>query len=67
MLKIAAAEQRHVWEIDIVGAYLNADMDADTFMMINKQVVDLLKFFDPSCIPFIRPDGTLMVNLLQAL
>ena len=67
LLKISAIENRYQWTIDIFGAYLNADMDVDTYMIISKQCTDLLKNIDPTCVPFIRSDGTLLVQLQKAL
>ena len=66
-LKIAAVEQRELEFWDVPCAYLQADMDHHTFMILDKRTTYLLLSIDNKCRPFVRPDGSLQVQLLRAL
>ena len=64
---IAADEGREIATGDIPGAYLHADIEEDIYILINKEVTDILIKMDDSYLPFIRDDGTIVVKLLKAL
>jgi hypothetical protein len=66
---IAAAEFRRVMTIDIGGAYLNAKMRGGikVHMRLDKIMSMLLCQLDGSYKPFLRKDGTLIVELDRAL
>ena len=70
--QIAAAEGRHVISLDIGSAYLNARMPKDdlnklVFMAIAPTIADILIDIDPSYKAFLRPNGSIIVELDQAL
>ena len=66
-LKQATINNDEIRVIDFTGAYLHAPIDADTYMTLSNQVVEILIDLDPTCVSFIRPDGTLLVQLQKAL
>ena len=66
----AAMEGRAIATMDIGGAYLNASMSPDeppVHMTIDKHITELLTNMDPSYIPFVRTNGSLVVRLDKAL
>lgn len=70
--QLAAAERRHVISLDIGSAYLNAKMPKDdpsklVFMAIASNMVDILIDLDPSYKRYQRANGTIIVELDQAL
>jgi Reverse transcriptase (RNA-dependent DNA polymerase) len=70
--QLAAAERRHVISLDIGSAYLNARMPKDdpsklVFMAIASNMADILIDLDPSYRRFRRDNGTIIVELDQAL
>lgn len=67
VLKIAVVEHRSIAVIDIGGAYLNADMDKDVYMSIEPKTASILSSVDPTALPFIKKNGTLLVKLKKAL
>lgn len=67
IIGIAAKERRHVYTVDIGGAYLNADMKADVFMRLDERIAALACQFDPNCRNFLEGRGSLVVKLKKAL
>ena len=70
--QLAAAVRRHVISLDIGSAYLNARMPKDdpsklVFMAIASNMADILIDLDPSYRRFRRDNGTIIVELDQAL
>ena len=70
--QLAAAEGRHVISLDIGSAYLNANMPKDdpsklVFMAIAPLIAGILTDIDPGFKKFLRPDGSIIVELDQAL
>ena len=70
--QLAAAEGRHVISLDIGSAYLNAKMPKDdpnklVFMAIAPLIAGILTDIDPGFKKFSRPDGSIIVELDQAL
>ena len=70
--QLAAAERRHVISLDIGSAYLNAKMPKDdpsklVFMAIASNMADILIDLDPSYKRYQRANGTIIVELDQAL
>ena len=70
--QLAAAEGRHVISLDIESAYLNARMPKDdpsklVFMAIAPIIAGILTDIDPSYKKFLRPNGSIIVELDQAL
>ena len=70
--QLAAAEGRHVISLDIGSAYLNARMPKDdpsklVFMAIAPIIATILVDIDPSYKKFLRPNGSIIVELDQAL
>ena len=70
--QLAAAERRHVISLDIGSAYLNAKMPKDdpnklVFMAIASNMADILIDLEPSYKRFQRSNGTIIVELDQAL
>ena len=65
---IAARDHRHVRTVDIAGAYLNADIsDKQIFMELDETVSAILLAIDPSYKQYMRPNGTIVVELQKAL
>ena len=65
---IAAQERRIVYTVDIGSAYLNADMSGDYVLMrLSPELADILCKIDESYLPFLAPDGSLVVHLIKAL
>ena len=70
--QLAAAEGRHVISLDIGSAYLNAKMPKDdpsklVFMAIAPIIANILTDIDPTYKKFLRPNGSIIVELDQAL
>lgn len=70
--QLAAAERRHVISLDIGSAYLNAKMPKDdpnklVFMAIAPIIADILIDIDPTYKKFLRTNGSIIVELDQAL
>jgi hypothetical protein len=63
----AAAKGHKVMSFDIGQAYLNADMNADVFVYVAKEVAEIVCELDPSYSKFLEPDGKLLVKLDKAL
>jgi Reverse transcriptase (RNA-dependent DNA polymerase) len=61
--QLAAAEGRHVISLDIGSAYLNAKMPKDD----PSKLVFILTDIDPTYKKFLRPNGSIIVELDQAL
>ena len=65
---IAAAEGRSVASMDIGGAYLNAELEKEVIMRIDKELADLLETVDSGYKDAPRePDGSILVRLKKAL
>jgi hypothetical protein len=64
---IAAKERRHVATTDIGGAYLNAFMKEQVYMVIEELLAAILCHLRPEYSKFLRPNGTLVVQLDKAL
>ena len=67
ILKIAQVEARKVHVIDIGGAYLNADMDDEVYMLLEKDIAAELCHLDPVARSHRRQNGSVMVKLKRAL
>ena len=67
ILKIAAVEKRSIRVLDFITAYLHAPIDAETYMILSQPIATLLLALDPLCLPYLRSDGTLLVQLQKAL
>ena len=67
ILKIAATEKRRIRAIDISGAYLNADMDEEVLLLLNKDISQLMRDVDPESMQHTREDGSIIVKLKKAL
>ena len=70
--QLAAAERRHIISLDIGSAYLNAKMPKDdtnklVFMAIAPTIADILIDLDPDYKKFQRSNGSVIVELDQAL
>jgi hypothetical protein len=66
---IAAHEHREVVTVDVVGAYLNAEMTENkVFLRVNKMSTEVLVKLDPKLEKFVNPKtGTMIVKLKRAL
>eukprot|EP00597_Dinobryon_sp_UTEXLB2267_P014480 CAMPEP_0170111028 /NCGR_PEP_ID=MMETSP0020_2-20130122/8228_1 /TAXON_ID=98059 /ORGANISM="Dinobryon sp., Strain UTEXLB2267" /LENGTH=695 /DNA_ID=CAMNT_0010336473 /DNA_START=18 /DNA_END=2106 /DNA_ORIENTATION=+ len=67
---IAAKEKRLVVTVDVLGAYLNADMSASNIkvnMRLDKVMTKILLSIDPAFAEFVREDGSSVVQLDKAL
>ena len=61
---IAARDHRHVRTVDIGGAYLNADISSQHVLMeLDETTSAILLQIDPSYSEFLRPYGTMVVEL----
>jgi hypothetical protein len=63
----AARENRHVFTVDITGAYLNAKMTEDVYMRLDPIITQFAKELDKSYGAFVEPNGTCIVKLDRAL
>ncbi len=66
-LVMAAKERRHAAVIDIGGAYLNADMDEDVYMWLDKHLSEKVIAVMPEAAAVATRNGTLVVKLNKAL
>jgi hypothetical protein len=64
---IAAKENRYVATCDVPGAYLNADMLNDVFMILEPMLANLLCKLDSKYKKFKNNDDTIIVKLKKAL
>ena len=64
---LAAMLRKKVCTLDITGAYLNAKMNKDVYMRLNRQLTAILVKRHPEYLPFVCKDGTLVVKLERAL
>ena len=64
---IAAREHRHVLAVDIGGAYLNADLEAEVYMSLDAKSSEILAKMDPSYEAYLTPKGRVIVKLRKAL
>ena len=63
----AAAEGRTVVTFDVSQAFLNATIDDDTtFIRLPKRVAEILVSIDEKYKEYIRPDGSIVMKLLEA-
>ena len=69
IVNIAAFEDRDLSVIDIRSAYLQASLPEGVvvFMLIRKDLADIIIELDPSAIPFLNEKGQLYVRLKKAL
>lgn len=67
ILNIALHKEMRIITADIVGAYLNAEMNQNVYLKINKQLVPYLLKADPSNKDFINKNGEVIVKLKKAL
>jgi hypothetical protein len=67
ILNIAASERRNLMTLDIRQAYLEADMDEELYMIINKDVAKELAKINKSYANEVCSDGTILVKLDKAL
>ena len=63
----AAAKGHKVMSFDIGQAYLNAEMNADVFVYLSKEMASVVCEVDPSYSNFLEPNGQLLVKLDKAL
>ena len=66
IINIAAAENRHVLTFDVSMAYLQADMNEELYMILDKDTTSLLLKLHPEFSHFAR-SGKLLVQLKKAL
>lgn len=64
---ISVHEKRCVSTADIGSAYINADMDDEVFMRIDKECTGILTELFPTYISYVNHDGGLVVRLKKAL
>jgi len=64
---IAIFEKRKVATADIASAYINADMDVEVFMRIDKECSSILCKIESSYLKYLNHDGSLVVKLKKAL
>ena len=64
---MAAAKNRLIEVLDVKGAYLNAEMDSDLYLKLNKSITEQLQILDSRRKQFIHANGSLMVRLKCAL
>jgi hypothetical protein len=67
LLAIAVAKKMKIVTMDIVGAYLNASMDRQVYMVINVYESEILCELDSTLRKFVHSDGKLYVVLKKAL
>jgi hypothetical protein len=68
IIAIAASERRHHISIDIVGAFLEAEMTGPpVHMVIQKVVAEAVIKCKPQWAEYVRADGTMVVRLKRAL
>jgi hypothetical protein len=64
---IAAMESRHVFTMDVGGAYLNADMEREVLLRVEPKLAKLLIDIDSSYSEGLDHDGSIIVRLKKAL
>jgi len=64
---IAAKELRHVASVDIGGAYLNANLKAEVYMILDEFSSAILASLDPKYRNYMNGNGRIVVKLLKAL
>ena len=64
---LAAQESRKVMTMDIGSAYLNADMQKEVNMMLEKEIAEILVKVDPKYKAFLNSNGSVVVRLKKAL
>ena len=64
---IAAEEERAVTTGDIPGAYLHADMEGQLYMILSKELSNVLTELYPEYANYVTDKGTIYVLLLKAL
>ena len=67
MMSIAATKNYHVMTFDIGQAFLNANIENEVYVRLDKKLVDLLISINPSYKPYQSEHGTLVMRLLKAL
>ena len=65
---IAASERRYFQSADVVGAFLDCDMEGDTvIVMLDGQMLDILLGMEPTYREYVDHKGRLWVVLLKAM
>lgn len=64
---IAAKQSRFVVTADIGGAYLNANMEKDVYMRLEKKIAEIMVQDMPEYKQFLCADGSILVKLKKAL
>ena len=64
---ISAAENRHILTFDIGQAYLNANMEGEVYMVLDKLTASILIDIDPSYKRYLEKNGSMLVKLTKAL
>lgn len=67
LMGIFAKEERKIATVDITGAYLNAEMDKDLYMVLNKKIASIYCDIDKNAKNVLNHDGKLYVKLNKAL
>jgi hypothetical protein len=67
MMSIAATKNYHVMTFDIGQAFLNAKIENEVYVRLDKRLADLLISINPSYKPYQSESGTLIMRLLKAL
>ena len=67
MMSIAATKNYHVMTFDIGQAFLNAKIENEVYVRLDKRLSDLLISINPSYKPYQSEHGTLVMRLLKAL
>lgn len=62
---VAAVEKRFVLKFDIPGAYLNTDLEAEIYIIIDQQMADIIKELDNTFAIGLRSDGKMVVKLMK--
>jgi hypothetical protein len=66
-LAIAAKHGLHMESYDVSGAFLNATLDRTEYMLLNKQLTQILVKRDSSLSQFIQANGCMVVALLKCI
>lgn len=67
LLNVAIHNKMHHSCLDVKGAYLNASLNKDTYMIIDKKRSHELIKMEPTFKEYIQKNGTLLVKLRKAL
>jgi hypothetical protein len=62
---VATVEKRFVLKFDIPGAYLNTDLEAEIYIIIDQQMADIIKELDNTFAIGLRSDGKMVVKLMK--